>query len=194
MYSVRFEAALNLAGLQHAGQTRKGTGAPYLIHLVHVAAILQRAGYDEDTQIAGLLHDVVEDTVSSNEDGDRLLAEIRQAFGHPVADAIASVTEPKRDRAGAKLPWRYRKEQYLSQLATGPLMALRVSAGDKLHNLATLSEELTRKGDETWARFKKGPEETYWFYRSVHAEIRRRLREPLVDALESQMRSMGILD
>ena len=192
MYSSRYETALNLAGIRHADQVRKGTGAPYLVHLVHVAAILARAGYDEDTQIVGLLHDVLEDTTSGPRDIDALTEHIRATFGSEVAIAVQTLSEPKRGADGQRLPWRARKDQYLRQLATGAPMALRVSAADKLHNLATLAEELRVQGDQVWNRFKVGPEGTGWFYRSVFDVLREKLDEPIVDALGQQLLAMDV--
>ena len=181
-----------MAGLRHADQVRKGTKAPYLIHLVHVAAMLARAGYDEDTQIVGLLHDLIEDTTHDTVEADELVAQLRRMYGDAVTDAVLALTEPKRDQNGTKLPWRTRKDQYLLQLKSASTMALRVSAADKLHNLSTLAEELARDGDDVWKRFNKGPKETFWFYRTVHETIRARLDEPIVNALAEQLTAMGI--
>ena len=192
MYSSRFEQALNVAGLRHADQVRKGTKAPYLVHLVHVAAVLARAGYDEDTQIVGLLHDLIEDTTSNSAEADALVTQLRRLYGDPITDAVLALTEPKRDPSGQKLPWRTRKDQYLSQLKSASTMALRVSAADKLHNLSTLAEELERDGEGVWKRFNKGPKETFWFYRAVYQTIRARMDEPVVAALGAQLDAMGI--
>lgn len=199
MYAPRFEMALTLAGLRHADQVRKGTGAPYLVHLVHVAAIAARAGYDEDTQIVGLLHDVLEDTVSGPRDAEQLTVTLRQNFGDPVADAVLTLTEPKRDSHGNKVPWRRRKEKYLAQLESGSKMALRISAADKLHNLSTLAEELSEaqkhgRRHEVWARFSVQEADTLWFYKQVYDTLRRRLPEPIVDALGRQLTAMGTSD
>lgn len=183
-----------MAGLRHASQVRKGTGAPYLVHLVHVASIVARAGYDEDTQITALLHDILEDTTEGPHDAARLAAHIRAEFGSTVANAVATLTEPKRTRDGHPLPWRLRKEQYLAQLAVGSLTAVRVSAADKLHNLATLAEALACRGETVWDQFKVGPDETFWFYRSVNEIIQSRCPDSIADALRRQMTHMGILD
>jgi len=59
--SSRFEQALAYACIVHAGQTRKGTSIPYLSHLLAVASLAMEHGADEDTAIAALLHDAVED-------------------------------------------------------------------------------------------------------------------------------------
>ena len=194
MYSSRFESALTLAGLRHAGQVRKGTGAPYLVHLVHVAAILARAGYDEDTQIVGILHDLLEDTTSDPRDTAELESLIRHTYGDSVADAVVTLTEPKRGLDGQRLKWRLRKDRYIQQLRDGGPIALRVSAADKLHNLSTLDEELSTEGDTVWRRFNVGPDQTYWFYRAVYETIEQVLNEPLVEAYRRQLQRMDILE
>ena len=59
--SARIERAVEVAKKAHEGQFRK-TGEPYIIHPLAVKKILEEWGMDEDTIIAGILHDAVEDT------------------------------------------------------------------------------------------------------------------------------------
>ncbi len=62
MFSPDVERALRMAQEAHSGQKRKGDGSvPYIVHPIHAALILARAGADEITILAGVLHDVVED-------------------------------------------------------------------------------------------------------------------------------------
>ena len=75
--SDRILAAVELAKKAHEGQLRK-TGEPYIVHPMAVKKILEEWGMDEDTIIAGILHDSVEDT-------DVRLDDIRKAFGESVA-------------------------------------------------------------------------------------------------------------
>src|SRR5215471_2641229 len=64
----RLELALRWSARWHDGQMRKGGDVPYFQHAAAVAIILDRAGFDEDVVIAGLLHDAVEDTAATFED------------------------------------------------------------------------------------------------------------------------------
>ena len=54
--------ALRLAALSHKNDTRKGKELPYIVHPVEVAMILQENGMEDDIIIAGLLHDILDDT------------------------------------------------------------------------------------------------------------------------------------
>ena len=62
-YSDRINHALAFAAKHHDQQVRKGTRLPYLTHPANVAIILTRYGQDDDTVVAGILHDVIEDCV-----------------------------------------------------------------------------------------------------------------------------------
>ena len=70
----RVEKAVAVAKKAHEGQFRK-TGEPYIVHPLAVKKILEEWGMDEDTIIAGILHDAVEDT-------DLTLEDIRREFGN----------------------------------------------------------------------------------------------------------------
>ena len=97
-YTEKFEDALVYAARLHRDQTRKGTGVPYVTHLLAVAAIVGESGGTEDEVIAALLHDAPEDA-----GGEARLAEIRDRYGDEVADIVAGCTDTYED---PKPPWR----------------------------------------------------------------------------------------
>jgi len=88
MLTARFEAAFQYAAIAHGGQTRKGTAVPYLSHVMAVAGLVLEFGGDEDTAIAALLHDVVEDC-----GGKARAADVRARFGDRVARLVAECTD-----------------------------------------------------------------------------------------------------
>ena len=61
MLGPRFDEAVSYAAVVHADQVRKGSGVPYMAHLLGVAALVLEDGGDDDEAIAGLLQDAVED-------------------------------------------------------------------------------------------------------------------------------------
>lgn len=195
MFSPKLEGALQWASLRHAGQTRKASEVPYFTHLAHVALILAREGDDDETLIAALLHDVIEDTTRNLDERRDLEVEIERRFGPEVRSCVAALTEPKRDGKGRLLPWLERKQAYLHQLERAPQRALRVSAADKLHNLETLLETLAAEGASVWERFRGGPVESRWFYGAVLDLLARRLPsgDRLVARLQDAFRRMGNL-
>ena len=81
--------AYDVAEKMHRGQLRK-SGEPYLIHPMAVAEMLADLGMDEETIIAGLLHDVVEDTPVTHED-------IVNEFGEEIAEMVEGVTKLRKN-------------------------------------------------------------------------------------------------
>lgn len=155
----RFCEALTLASRLHEKQLRKGTQVPYVAHLLAVASLALEHGADEDTAIAALLHDAVED-----QGGPPTRETIRQAFGERVASIVDGCSDT--DEV-PKPPWRERKEKYIAHLASAPLEVLLVSACDKLHNARSLLEDYRRQGEATWSRFRGGRDGTLWYYRTL---------------------------
>jgi (p)ppGpp synthase/HD superfamily hydrolase len=155
----RFTEAVAYALAAHSGQVRKGSTIPYLSHLLAVSAIVLEHGGDEDTAVAALLHDVVEDA-----GGRPRLADVRARFG----DAVAAIVEGCSDADTLpKPPWRGRKEAYIARLAGESSAVQLVSAADKLHNARTLLADHFETGSALWGRFNGGKEGTLWYYRTI---------------------------
>jgi (p)ppGpp synthase/HD superfamily hydrolase len=156
-YGEKFEAALVYAARLHRDQTRKGSGIPYVNHLMAVAAIVGENGGTEEEVVAALLHDAPED-----HGGRARLEEIRERFGDDVAEIVAGCTDTYED---PKPAWRPRKEAYVAHVRTAPASVRLVSAADKLHNARSILADLRVSGDALWGRFAGGKEGTLWYYR-----------------------------
>jgi (p)ppGpp synthase/HD superfamily hydrolase len=157
--SKDFESALRYASRLHAGQTRKGSDAPYISHLLAVAAIVLEHGGTEKEAIAALLHDAVED-----QGGRETHEEIRRRYGKRVAGIVAACSDTDQS---PKPPWRARKETYVERLRSEPYSVRLVVAADKLHNARHLLSSYRVQGEDLWSHFKGGREGTLWYYRAV---------------------------
>lgn len=173
--SSRFDEALAFAVDLHREQPRKGTGVPYVSHLLAVAALVLEHGGSEDQAIAALLHDAVEDQ------GGRPTAErIRERFGDLVAEIVDGCTDTD---VSPKPPWRLRKEAYVARVRNEPVHVRLVSAADKLHNARTMVTDLRIHGPELWGRFNAGRDETLWYLESLVAAFREAGSMPIVEEL-----------
>jgi (p)ppGpp synthase/HD superfamily hydrolase len=155
----RFDDALAYASGLHRTQTRKGSGIPYVSHLLAVAAIALENGTDEDQAIAALLHDAIED-----QGGLPRLEEIRARYGDGVAQIVADCTDSHEE---PKPAWHPRKEAYIASLAHKPPRSLAVSLADKTHNAAAINADLRAHGAAVWSRFTGGMGGTLWYYRAL---------------------------
>jgi (p)ppGpp synthase/HD superfamily hydrolase len=162
IFTARTERAIALAVDAHQGQVRKGDRPmPYIVHPVTVALILSRYSDDEDIIVAGLLHDLLEDT-QVTEDA------IEREFGEKVLGLVKDVTEPERPG----LSWDTRKARYLRQLERAPRGALLVASADKIANLLSMIAAHATVGDTLWERFSAPPAQKLAFYRQVHDVVR----------------------
>jgi hypothetical protein len=158
-YSKRFDDALLYAADVHRDQVRKGSGIPYVNHLLGVASIVGESGGSEDEVIAGLLHDAPED-----HGGIERLEEIRERFGDQVAEIVAGCTDTYEED---KPEWWGRKRAYITHLADAPESVRLVSAADKLHNARAILADLRTSGEGLWGRFTGGRTGTLWYYREL---------------------------
>ena len=157
--SDRFVQAFEYAAKAHAGQRRKGKDLAYISHLMAVAALVLEVGGDEETAIAALLHDVVED-----QGGQPRLREVEEKFGKHVAQIVWDCTDAD---TIPKPPWKERKEAYLAHLGNVLPESRLVSAADKLHNAREILADYREEGEAVWARFNGGREGTLWYYRAL---------------------------
>ena len=184
-YGEKFEDALTYTARLHKDQMRKGTGTPYVTHLLAVAAIVGENGGTEDETVAALLHDAPEDR-----GGKERLKDIRARFGDTVAEIVDGCTDTYED---PKPAWQPRKEAYVEHLATAPASARLVSAADKLHNARSILADLRSLGDELWDRFTGGKEGTLWYYHALVEAYAEAGSNPVVEELDRVVREIEAL-
>ena len=153
----RFLEAVNWAAELHDAQRRKGQDIPYLTHLLAVAGLVIEHGGDEDQAIAGLLHDAIEDTNTSDD-------EIADRFGARVATIVRACTDAD---VIPKPPWLERKRAYIAHVEHMPAHALVVSLADKVHNARTIASDVARVGDVYFEVFKGKADGSRWYYRRL---------------------------
>lgn len=134
------EKAYKLAAEKHKDQKRK-SGEPYIIHPVETAKILAGLGMDEETIIAGLLHDIIEDTDYTDE-------EMREEFGDEIALLVDGVTKL------GNLVYETREEAQAENLRkmflamSKDIRVLIIKLADRLHNMRTIDYMTPQKIEE----------------------------------------------
>ncbi len=172
-YSDRVNHAFAFAAKHHDRQVRKGTALPYLTHPANVAVILTRYGQDEDTVVAGILHDVIEDCVREGMTRAMLEERIARKFGASVLETVLMVTHRKVDDDGVELSREEQRADYLARLARASERARWVCAADKVHNGSAILADVRRTVDPgtVWQRFSGGRAPTVAWYGAVHARL-----------------------
>lgn len=144
--------AVIFAAERHAGQLRKGTIRPYIVHPLEVMSILLGMGADTQLLMAGVLHDTVEDTDTSVE-------EIEQLFGSRVAGLVAGHSEDK------SLSWEERKKASVEHLRHADRDMKMMVMADKVSNLRSMYRDYhSGAGEGLWERFYASKEQISRYY------------------------------
>lgn len=122
--------AYDFSAIEHAGQTRR-SGEPYLTHPLEVAALVADMRLDDVAIAAGLLHDVVEDTLTS-------IDRVEELFGAEVAHVVEGVTKI------STIPFSSSEERQAENFRkmllamVDDIRVILVKLADRLHNMRTL--------------------------------------------------------
>ncbi len=160
----RISSAIELAARLHREHTRRDSlRTPYITHLISVMLIVSEVTDDEDTLIAALMHDALEDVTGYT------VEMLAQDTSEKVAMIVSHVTEPHVPASPEflQLPWLERKQAYIENLKSGPMESGLVSAADKLHNLSSLIRDYKAEGDVFLSRFHGSLKNQLWFYEEV---------------------------
>jgi (p)ppGpp synthase/HD superfamily hydrolase len=182
--SIRFTSAMDYARHIHI-ERRKGTGVPYMAHLLGVASLVMgEAGHaaipvTEDMVIAALLHDAAED-----HGGEVRLQDIEHNFGSNVARMVKGLSDSLAEDPGSKQSWLERKQAYIQRLREEPPDVQLISAADKLYNARAILEDYREIGPRIWGRFKRGRKEQIWYFDQLLATYKSLGASRIVDELE----------
>ncbi len=138
--------AFDIANSAHKGQLRK-SGEPYIVHPLSVAIILAQLELDKESIIAGILHDVVEDTVMT-------MDEMKQTFGSEVAllvDGVTKLTQLSWSADKVEIQAENLRKMFLAMAKD--IRVILIKLADRLHNMRTLQymkpEKQKEKARET---------------------------------------------
>lgn len=135
-----FSKALSFATERHASQRRRDD-SPYIYHVIRVAMYLGNQGHGVDYQIAGLFHDLLEDTDTTED-------ELRQFCSENVIRAVKLVTKTD----------GYDEEKYIEDILNNPI-AKAVKNADRIDNLT----DMTRQSDQEFIKRYIYDTETFYY-------------------------------
>ena len=188
----RFSQAVEYARQLHT-EYRKGTGIPYMAHLIGVSALVMgeadgRTPVTEDMVIAALLHDAVED-----HGGMPRLREIEQRFGPNVSRMVAALSDTFAEDHDKKEGWEERKRDYLARLRQEPDDVLLISAADKLYNAKAILDDFKEIGPAVFARFKRGAKDQLGYFDKLLKVFRAHPPNRIVNDLERVVQELRAL-
>jgi (p)ppGpp synthase/HD superfamily hydrolase len=184
LMTPRLEQAIRIAATAHRNQKRKGSDTPYVVHPFSVMYIASGATDDEDTLIACLFHDIIEDVPEEYPE-----AKMRTEFGERVVEIVLGVTKDDTIE-----DWHERSQAYLDNLRDNASdESVIVSASDKIHNLMSTLADYDRVGDEIWQVFStKDAKDQLWWYESILEVLKERKTNPvLIEKLDMLVSELG---
>jgi (p)ppGpp synthase/HD superfamily hydrolase len=176
-YSYAIEQAIRAATVLHKNQVRKGSVPyPYIIHPFAVAMIASDYTTDENTIVAALLHDTLEDT-------DYTLKELEDDFGGEVREIVHSITGPS--TRNDPRDFSEQKKEYLKRIKNASEKALIIVAADKIHNMRSAVEEYYENHPAFIADFGPQIQERLLTYQEISNTLNRKLKNGILAEFNS---------
>ncbi|MBR1658858.1 MAG: bifunctional (p)ppGpp synthetase/guanosine-3',5'-bis(diphosphate) 3'-pyrophosphohydrolase [Oscillospiraceae bacterium] len=133
----RVREAFELAARAHAPQKRRD-GTPYVTHVAAAACIVASMGLDEDSIVAALLHDTIEDTPVTHED-------LAREFGPEVADIVEGVTKLTRVNYTSREELQMENMRKMLMAMSKDIRVILIKLADRLHNMMTMDYQTPEK-------------------------------------------------
>lgn len=177
-YSYAIEQAIRAASVLHKDQVQKGqVPYPYITHLFALAMIVSDYTEDENTIVACLLHDTLEDT-------DYTEKEIEDDFGGDVRDIIASITEPPLTSTERSARMDQQK-LYLKKLKSASESALIIVAADNIHTMRSIVEDYYDNHTAFIAEYGSSIEDRLYVYQEISNILNRNLKNAILAEFNS---------
>lgn len=155
------DKAIKFASAAHAGQYRKGSARPYIVHPMEVADIVSGMTKDEEVISAAYLHDTIEDCPG-------ITREILEAeFSPRVAWIVAQESEDK------SKSWYERKNYTVCHIKDANPDVQKIALADKLSNMRDIDRDYPIVGEELWNRFRmKDKKKIAWYYKGIRNALK----------------------
>lgn len=152
--NARLNSAIYFATEKHAGQLRKTSNLPYILHPLDTMQILSTMKADGNLLIAGVLHD----TVSTS---DVSIDEIELSFGEDVAELIAGYT------TDPELSWIDARNKEIENCKNGSSRLKMLVLADMVSTLRILHRDSLEMAEQVWSRLDAPKEKQSWFYSEI---------------------------
>jgi (p)ppGpp synthase/HD superfamily hydrolase len=173
----RINNALEYAAIMHHDQRYKfNSGHFQIAHVSFAGAVLLRHGFSDDVVIAGILHDVVEDTKAVIED-------VRQRFGETVATYVAAET------IAQSLPWKERQHLMQDNARNASPEVKAIKTADLLHQLVLFNDPNHKDSQENYF-VDHQPVEVYWKFEQLLIALGTGWSHPMLDEAMTLLKQM----
>lgn len=154
--------ALSIGARAHETQRRKGSAVPYIVHPAEVGMLLIEEDQPQPVVVAGILHDVLEDTTIRPE-------ELEKWFGPEVRDLVLEVTEVM--NGIPRDSWEIRKSQAIGRVPDLSPGALMITCADKLSNIRSIHNDHKTLQEAVWDRFNRPKNKQRWYYHAIYQAL-----------------------